>query len=121
MLLDRLRDEHYLLDIWPEGETLESIVNRFLPNFENEFKRRKDFTAIFGLKTRIPLPGLRPNAEKRFDDGYIVILKQDWEGVFKPLLERVKNLLHTQLCAALQKNSKSKKFSCSGDLEHHHH
>ncbi|APA11404.1 hypothetical protein sscle_07g061740 [Sclerotinia sclerotiorum 1980 UF-70] len=109
-----LRDEHYLLDIWPEGETLESIVNRFLPNFENEFKRRKDFTAIFGLKTRIPLPGLRPNAEKRFDDGYIVILKQDWEGVFKPLLERVKNLLHTQLCAALQKNFKVKKVFLPG-------
>ncbi|KAJ8069522.1 hypothetical protein OCU04_003173 [Sclerotinia nivalis] len=114
MLLDRLQDEHYLLDIWPAGESLESIVNRFIPNFEDDFKRRKDVTALFGLKTRLHLPGLRQNAEKRFDDGYIVIMKQDWEGVFKPLLERVKNLLNTQLCAALQKNLKVKKVFLLG-------
>ncbi|KAF7862502.1 hypothetical protein EAF04_007375 [Stromatinia cepivora] len=114
MLLDRLQDEHYLFDMWPTGESLESIVNRFIPNFEDNFKRRKDVTSLFGLKTRLHLPGLRPNAEKRFDDGYIVVMKQDWEGVFNPLLEHVKNLLHTQLCAALQKNLKVKKVFLLG-------
>ncbi|TGO50521.1 hypothetical protein BOTNAR_0390g00090 [Botryotinia narcissicola] len=75
MLLNKLKDESYLLDMWPAGESLESIVNRFIPNFENDHKRRKDVASLFGLKTRLHLPGLKENAEKRFDDGHIVIIK----------------------------------------------
>ncbi|KAF7955544.1 hypothetical protein EAE96_004470 [Botrytis aclada] len=114
MLLTRLKNESYLLDMWPADESLESIVNRFIPNFENDYKRRKDVTSIFGLKTRIHLPGLRANEEKRFDDGHIVVMKQDWEEVFNPLLERVKKLLHTQLFAALEKGLKVKKVFLLG-------
>ncbi|ESZ94881.1 hypothetical protein SBOR_4757 [Sclerotinia borealis F-4128] len=98
MLLDRLQDETYLLDNLPAGESLESIVNRFIPTFENDFKRRKDVTASFSLKTRLYLPGLKHSAEKR----------QDWEEVFNPLLERVKNLLQAQLSATFQKGLKVK-------------
>ncbi|KAI9640157.1 hypothetical protein NHQ30_011394 [Ciborinia camelliae] len=118
MLLHRLRDETYLLDMRPAGESLESIVNRLVPKFEDDFKRRKDVTASFGLRTRLHLPGLKPNKEKGFDDGYVVVMnlltipmygnRQDWEEVFNPLLERVKNLLRTQLYAALEKNLKVK-------------
>lgn len=75
MVLERLQDEKYPLDMWPAGETLDSIVNRLIPNFDDDFKRRKDVTMPFGLRTRIHLPGLRPNDEKRFDDGHIVITK----------------------------------------------
>ncbi|KAF7922130.1 uncharacterized protein EAE98_008341 [Botrytis deweyae] len=114
MLLNKLKDESYLLDMWPAGESLESIVNRFIPNFENDHKRRKDITSVFGLKTRLHLPGLKANAEKRFDDGHIVIIKQDWEEVFNPLLERVKKLLHTQLLTALEKDLKVKKVFLLG-------
>ncbi|KAF7929793.1 hypothetical protein EAE99_004697 [Botrytis elliptica] len=114
MLLNKLKDESYLLDMWPAGESLESIVNRFIPNFENDHKRRKDVTSVFGLKTRLHLPGLKANAEKRFDDGHIVIIKQDWEEVFNPLLERVKKLLHTQLLTALEKDLKVKKVFLLG-------
>ncbi|KAF7900126.1 hypothetical protein EAF00_004462 [Botryotinia globosa] len=120
MLLNKLKDEIYLLDMWPAGESLESIVNRFIPNFENDHKRRKDVTSLFGLKTRLHLPGLKENAEKRFDDGHIVIInfgygnRQDWEEVFNPLLERVKKLLHTQLFTALEKGLKVKKVFLLG-------
>ncbi|TGO62414.1 hypothetical protein BOTNAR_0114g00130 [Botryotinia narcissicola] len=74
MLLDRLQDEDYL---FKNGDTLESIVNRLIPDFENEYKRRVNVMKRCGH--RVYIAGLRGDeqmnrvglAEKRFEANHL--------------------------------------------------
>lgn len=74
MLLNRLQDEDYL---FKNGDTLESIVNRLIPDFENEYKRRVNVTKRCGH--RVYIAGLRGDeqmnrvglAEKRFEANHL--------------------------------------------------
>ncbi|EDN99546.1 hypothetical protein SS1G_02400 [Sclerotinia sclerotiorum 1980 UF-70] len=77
MLLNRLQDEDYLLK---NGETLEAIVNRLIPDFENEYKRRVNV---------MKLPGHRVS---------------DYEDISGPLLTRISALLENQIEQAVAKD-----------------
>lgn len=74
MLLNRLQDEDYL---FKNGDTLESIVNRLIPDFENEYKRRVNVMARCGH--RVYIAGLHGDeqinrvglAAKRFEANYL--------------------------------------------------
>ena len=50
LLERRIEHEHYL---FTNGETKESIVNRLIPTFEDDFKRRIDVTKPCGTKIYI--------------------------------------------------------------------
>jgi len=66
----RLQDEVYLFQ---NGETLESIVNRLIPRFENEYKRNTDVTGRCG--NRVYIAGLRSNTAKRFEANNLLMNK----------------------------------------------
>lgn len=78
MLLNRLQDEDYLLN---NGETLDAIVNRLIPDFENEYKRRVNVMKRIGH--RVYIAGLRSDeqmnrvgpTEKRFETNNLLMNK----------------------------------------------
>ncbi|KAG4032827.1 hypothetical protein MFRU_006g02900 [Monilinia fructicola] len=128
MLLSRLQDEDYLLK---NGETLEAIVNRLIPDFENEYKRRVNVTKRVGH--RVYIAGLRSDeqmnrvglAEKRFETNNLLMNKSDYEEIFGPLLKRISALLENQINQAVAKGLVVKKvflvggFGASPSLRSH--
>ncbi|KAF7891902.1 hypothetical protein EAF00_008204 [Botryotinia globosa] len=117
MLLNRLQDEDYL---FKNGDTLESIVNRLIPDFENVYKRRVDVTESCGH--RVYIAGLRGDeqmnrvgpAEKRFDANHLQMNLSDYQGIFNPLLNRISNLLEKQIQQAVEKKLEVKKVFLVG-------
>ncbi|KAI9650554.1 hypothetical protein NHQ30_000571 [Ciborinia camelliae] len=117
MLLNRLQDENYLLK---NGETLEAIVNRLIPDFENEYKRRVNVMKRIGH--RVYIAGLRSDeqmnrvgpAEKRFETNNLLMNKSDYEDIFRPLLKRISALLENQIEQALSKKLVVKKVFLVG-------
>ncbi|APA08662.1 hypothetical protein sscle_04g034320 [Sclerotinia sclerotiorum 1980 UF-70] len=107
MLLNRLQDEDYLLK---NGETLEAIVNRLIPDFENEYKRRVNVMKLPGH--RVYIAGLRGDermnrigpAEKRFKTNNLLMNKSDYEDISGPLLTRISALLENQIEQAVAKD-----------------
>ncbi|KAJ8062988.1 hypothetical protein OCU04_008233 [Sclerotinia nivalis] len=117
MLLNRLQDEDYLLK---NGETLEAIVNRLIPDFENEYKRRVNVMKRPGH--RVYIAGLRGDeqmnrvgpAEKRFEINNLLMNKSDYEDIFRPLLKRISALLENQIEQAVAKELVVKKVFLVG-------
>ncbi|KAK6602224.1 hsp70 protein-like protein [Botrytis cinerea] len=117
MLLNRLQDEDYL---FKNGDTLESIVNRLIPDFENEYKRRVNVMARCGH--RVYIAGLHGDeqinrvglAAKRFEANYLQMNLGDYKEIFNPLLKRVSNLLENQIGQAVEKNLVVKKVFLVG-------
>ncbi|TGO49691.1 hypothetical protein BCON_0203g00020 [Botryotinia convoluta] len=117
MLLNRFQDEDYL---FKNGDTLESIVNRLIPDFENEYKRRVNVMKRCGH--RVYIAGLRGDermnrvgpAEKRFEANYLRMTLSDYKEIFDPLLKRVSNLLKNQIGQAVEKNLVVKKVFLVG-------
>ncbi|KAB8293932.1 hypothetical protein EYC80_009405 [Monilinia laxa] len=117
MLFNRLQDEDYLLK---NGETLEAIVNRLIPDFENEYKRRVNVMNRVGH--RVYIAGLRSDeqmnrvglAEKRFETNNLLMNKSDYEEIFGPLLKRISALLENQIKQAVAKGLVVKKVFLVG-------
>lgn len=117
MLLNRLQDEDYLLK---NGETLEAIVNRLIPDFENEYKRRVNVMKLPGH--RVYIAGLRGDermnrigpAEKRFKTNNLLMNKSDYEDISGPLLTRISALLENQIEQAVAKDLVVKKVFLVG-------
>ncbi|QSZ36109.1 hypothetical protein DSL72_007234 [Monilinia vaccinii-corymbosi] len=121
MLLNRLQDEHYLLK---NGETLEEIVNRLIPNFENEYKRRVNvMKRISGHGVYIA--GLRSDeqmnrvglAKKRFERNNLIMDKSDYEDIFEPLLKRIAALLESQIEQVVKKGLVVKSAQVNFNIE----
>jgi len=78
LLENRLRQESYLFQ---NGETLESIVNRLIPQFEDVIKRRVDVTRPCGDKIYVArlrsdeAQGLRGPDAKRFESNKLIMHK----------------------------------------------
>ncbi|KAE8441601.1 hypothetical protein EG329_004650 [Mollisiaceae sp. DMI_Dod_QoI] len=128
LLLAKLAEETYLE---VNGNTLESIVNNQLPDFEGYLKRRKD---VYENPTaRILIPGLRGDkqcgrsglAAKGFDDNFVRLNKNDFEEIFLPLLNRTSRILQDQLEAAIALGKEPKQvfliggFGASVSLQKH--
>ncbi|TGO36697.1 hypothetical protein BHYA_0117g00210 [Botrytis hyacinthi] len=117
MLLNRLQDEHYL---FKNSDTLESIVNRLIPDFENEYKRRVNVMKRCGH--RVYIAGLRGDeqmnrvglAEKRFEVNHLQMNLSDYKEIFDPLLKRISNLLENQIQQAVEKKLVVKKVFLVG-------
>ncbi|ESZ92420.1 hypothetical protein SBOR_7179 [Sclerotinia borealis F-4128] len=118
MLLDRLQDEDYLIK---NGETLEAIVNRLIPAFENKTKRRVDVMSRSGPE-RVYIAGLRSDeqinrvgpAEKRFKENFLLLNRGDYKEIFMPLLLRISALLENQINQAVAKKLVVKKVFLVG-------
>ncbi|PQE30977.1 hypothetical protein CJF32_00007970 [Rutstroemia sp. NJR-2017a WRK4] len=117
MLHDRLQDEHYLLK---NGETLDSIVNRLIPDFENEYKRRVNVMKRCGH--RVYIAGLRSDeqmdrtgpAAKRFDINNLLMNRSDYKDIFMPLLRRISGLMDNQIEQAVARKLTVKKVFLVG-------
>ncbi|PQE05216.1 Hsp70 family protein [Rutstroemia sp. NJR-2017a BBW] len=117
MLHNRLQDEHYLLK---NGETLDSIVNRLIPDFENEYKRRVNVVKPCGH--RVYIAGLRSDeqmdrtgpAAKRFETNNLLMNRSDYEDIFMPLLHRISGLLDNQIEQAVARKLTVKKVFLVG-------
>ncbi|RAL67075.1 hypothetical protein DID88_007855 [Monilinia fructigena] len=112
----RLQDEDYLLK---NGETLEAIVNRLIPDFENEYKRQVNVMKRVGH--RFYIAGLRSDeqmnrvglAEKCFETNNL-LMNNDYEEIFGSILKRISALLKNQIEQAVAKGLVVKKVFLVG-------
>ncbi|KAF8853665.1 hypothetical protein BDZ45DRAFT_628746 [Acephala macrosclerotiorum] len=109
-LLKRLAHETYLEQ---DGESLEEVVKRLVPSFEDRDKRRQD--VIIGRPyNTIYIKGLRSNREKRFKNQHIELNRYDYNEIFMPLLRRVGQVLRGQIEMASYKGKDVKKVCLIG-------
>ena len=95
LLQERLKHEYYLFH---NGETKESIVNRLIPKFEDEYKRRIDVTGRCG-RHRIYISGLtadddqdvgsRETTRKYFEANNMIMRKYVPSSILQATREQV--------------------------------
>ncbi|KUJ10103.1 uncharacterized protein LY89DRAFT_596948 [Mollisia scopiformis] len=105
LMLEKLRDEAEHFE--RNGNTIESLVDAQMPNFEDHLKRNRDIYK--NPSARIYIPGLRGDKRqgregqdaKGFDDNYVWLYQNDFHQIFFPLLDRVARVIQGQLEAAI--------------------
>ncbi|CZR60755.1 related to hsp70 protein [Phialocephala subalpina] len=93
----RLEEENYLED---RGWTIERIINIAMLDFENRTKRKLDLTDPTLSIEGIVVQGLRPNTQKRFKNHCIIMARNDYMEIFRPLLRGIEKLMKEQLTSA---------------------
>ncbi|PMD41330.1 hypothetical protein L207DRAFT_486961 [Hyaloscypha variabilis F] len=97
-LLGRLHDETYLE---VNGITRKGIVERIAAvEFERE---KKDIDIYNNPNSSFCITGLRGSLNKRFDNNVVLLDQEDLDQIFNPILQRVWEVLQTQLDAAKSK------------------
>ncbi|KAI1373890.1 hypothetical protein F4677DRAFT_461746 [Hypoxylon crocopeplum] len=113
LLLEKLQGETYLTR---DGKTLESIAEAATFNdFEYKHKRNFDIYETARNSRRIgTIPGLKPNAKKRFLRDYPVFKFDEIKRIFVNCLDKIGVLLKSQLQAAMAKGIKPDKVVLIG-------
>ncbi|KAJ4299563.1 hypothetical protein N0V90_004809 [Kalmusia sp. IMI 367209] len=94
MLMERLRDETYLIK---NGKTLKSIIEALSIIFENGEKRSIDTEDTYSELDPIYIDDLKEDRQKGLDQNRIVLTRNDTRKIFEHSLRGTKTLLIRQL------------------------